>query len=520
MGKISLILRWAKKRWLLLSILVVIIIILLFSLGGNSSIVTTAKVEKGLVVSEVSVTGTVKPSQSLNLGFVQGGRIAKIYVNVGDSVYQKQTLVSLENNDLAAQFAEANASISIQQAKLDQLVRGTRPESLKVTESDLAKANVDLESYYSNTINVLNDAYAKSYDAVKNQIGAFFTDDNTDNPRLTFSSGNSQAATDAQRYRVSARDELVAWQSELQSLGISSSRSNLDNVLLSSQNHITIIRNLFNSLADALQDAFSLSLATSETYKTDLNTARTNINTAATNITGQQQSILSQKALVQKTQDQYNLLLTGSDPEDINAQQAQVDQAKANALYIKAQYDKTVLTAPFAGVVTKVPFVEGDIILANVSAVSLRGSGKYQIEANVAESDIAKITIGQSASVDLDAYGKAVVFEAKVINIDLSATIIEGVATYKTTLEFDKDDSRILPGLTANVDIMAGKKDNVLFVPTRNLIRTDSTYHVKLITNQNNGETKDVDVKIGLRGSDGRTEIISGLSEGDLIVAE
>jgi HlyD family secretion protein len=472
------------------------------------------------VVSEVSVTGTVKPAQLLELAFIQGGRIAKIYAKVGDSVLQGQTLAHLENSDFSAQLAEANANVDAQQAKLDQLIRGTRPESLKVTESDLAKAQTDLEGYYGGVANVLNDAYAKSNDAVKNQVDDFFTDDNTDNPHLTFSSGNSQAATDAQRYRVLVKYELMTWQSELQSLGVSSSHSNLDSALTSAQNHIIVVRNMFNSLANALQDALSLSSATSESYKTSLNTAITNINTVTTNITSQQQSILSQKALFQKTQDQYNLLLTGSDPKDIAAQQAQVDQARASALYAKAQLDKTILTAPFTGVVTKIPFMEGDIVSADTSVISLKGGGKYQIETNVAESDIAKVAIGQNASVDLDAYGKAVIFEARVINIDLSATIIEGVATYKTTLEFAKEDSRILPGLTANIDIMAGKKDNVLFVPTRNLIRTDSTYHVKLVINKNSEETKDVSVEIGLRGSDGRTEIISGLSEGDLIVTE
>lgn len=520
MGKISLVWGWIKRRWLLSSILLLVIIIIAFSLRGGGTSLATVKVEKGSVVSEVSVTGTVEPAQSLDLGFVQGGRISKIYVNVGDKVSQGQLLANLDNSDLSAQLAEANANVDIQQAKLDQLIRGTRPESLKVTQSDLAKAQADLDSYYSGVINILNDAYVKSDDAVKNQIDSFFTDDNTNSPQLTFSSSNSQMDINAQWDRVLAGRELSKWQTELGAITSSSSHESLDAALTSAQNHLSVIRNLLNTLVDVLQASVGLSQSDIDTYKASLNIARTNVNTAATNVTNQQQSILSQTALVQTNQDQYNLLLAGSDPQDIAAQQAQLEQVKASALYAQAQYDKTVLRAPFSGTVTRVLPSVGDVVASNDPVISLIGGGKYEIDANISESDIARVQIGKTASITLDAYGPSVVFDATVAKLDLSATIIDSVATYKATLQFNKEDPRILPGMTANIDILSDKKDGVLYIPTRDILQETDGSYLKVMASPTDQNPKLVKIETGLVGSDGNTEIISGVNEGDIVVAE
>ena len=509
-----------KRRWLLSSVIVLLAIVVFFSIGGNGPKTATATVERGTVISEVSVTGNVKPAQSLDIAFEKGGRMGSVKVKVGDKVSQGEILVALENADVAAQVAQAQAQLKSQQSKLDQLKRGARPEDIQIQRLGLQKAQEDLVGYYSNAVGVINDAYAKSNDAVNKQIDGMFYGATSDTPTLSFSPDNTQLKTVIETQRLAATREMNSWTGGISGLSLSSAPDFILQSLDDSQNHITVIRSFLNALLNVLNNSGSLAAATLTAYKTNINTGLTNLNLAASSTATQEQLIVSQKLLVQKTQDELNLKIAGSDPKDISYQEGQVENAQASLAYYQAQLAKTIIKASFDGTVTKVIPEIGDIVQANDPIMSLVGKGQYQIEANVAESDIAKISIGQSANVDLDAYGRAVIFEAKVINIDLSATIIEGVATYKTTLEFTKDDSRILPGLTANVDILAGRKDNVLFVPTRDLIRTDSTYHVKLVTNQNTGETKDIKVGIGLRGSDGRTEIVSGLNEGDLIVAE
>jgi multidrug resistance efflux pump len=127
----------------------------------------------------------------------------------------------------------------------------------------------------------------------------------------------------------------------------------------------------------------------------------------------------------------------------VEIQKGQVEQARAQVLYCQSQVAKAIIRAPFSGTVTKIPFSKGEIIQPNSTAVSLIGSGKYQMETNVTESDVARIRVGNIARVTLDAYGQGVLFDARVIGIDLSETFIDGVPTYKTTLEFAQDDERI-----------------------------------------------------------------------------
>ena len=93
--------------------------------------------------------------------------------------------------------------------------------------------------------------------------------------------------------------------------------------------------------------------------------------------------------------------------------------------------------------------------------------------------------------------------------------MVEGVATYKTTLLFAVRDERIKSGLTANVDIFGERRGGVMVVPQRAVISKDGGKFVKVLRG---GKIEEMKVVAGLRGSDGNIEIISGVSEGDEIL--
>jgi HlyD family secretion protein len=174
-----------------------------------------------------------------------------------------------------------------------------------------------------------------------------------------------------------------------------------------------------------------------------------------------------------------------------------------------------VLISPIDGVVTKQEAKVGEIMAANTIVVSLISESQFKIESNVAEADIAKVKIGNLAIVTLDAYSNDVIFEAGVVAIDPAETMIEGVATYKTTLHFTHEDKRIKTGMTADIDIVTDQRENVIVVPIRAIITKNGDTIVQILKEKKPVETK---VKTGLRGSDGNIEIIEGLSEGDKVV--
>lgn len=467
-------LRTFKKPWVIAVLAVIVVVAsLYFYFRSGKANPTYVEVKRGDVLQEVSVTGRVKPVSDVSLAFAIGGRIISINVAVGSYVAAGDRLATLDSSELQAQLAKADADLDAQKA-------------------DLNKANIALTNYYGGISNLLNDSYTKADDAVRKQSDSMFTDGDTDSPKLTFSTYDSQAATDAKNGRLSARAELNDWREDIDQFD-TASQDNLYQELKKSQSHLSTIRNFLIRLMDALNQAYGSSSI--DTYKANTITARGEVNTALTNITDRLQAIDSQKAT-------------------ITSDEAGVKSYEAGVQNIKAQISKTVLYAPISGVVIRQDAKVGEIASANTALISIISALQFEAEANIPEVDIAGIKIGDTANITLDAYGNDEVFKAKVSAIDPAETIVEGVATYKVTLQFLEKDPRVKSGMTANVDILKQKKSGVLIVPQRLVATRDGEKFVKVLEGK---EIKEVKVVTGLRGSDGNIEIIEGLAEGDKI---
>ena len=128
---------------------------------------------------------------------------------------------------------------------------------------------------------------------------------------------------------------------------------------------------------------------------------------------------------------------------------------------------------------------------------------------------VAMLRPGAKASVTLDAYGDRAVFEAVVVSVDPAETIVEGVATYTTTLAFREADERIRSGMSANVSIVTAERTNVLAIPARAVTREDGRDVVRITRNE---MPTVVPVTLGVRASDGLVEIIEGVAEGDTVI--
>lgn len=131
------------------------------------------------------------------------------------------------------------------------------------------------------------------------------------------------------------------------------------------------------------------------------------------------------------------------------------------------------------------------------------------------EADIAKVKIENQAEITLDAYGNDELFVANVIAIDPAETVIDGVSTYKVTLQFSHENGRIKSGMTANINILSDKRENIIAIPQRAVTIKNGDKIVRIV----DGEViLDRIVETGLRGSNGNIEIISGISEGDNVI--
>lgn len=511
----------------------------------------TAKM--GVLVQEVSITGRIKPTQSVNLSFENAGRVTGVYVEIGDEIIKWQKLVTLNSAELNSELAKFEAQLEAEQIELTNLKKGTRQEEIDIAQTTVNNAEKEVENAEINLENVQNTAdinlnnlydeiadllyatYAVADDAVTKQTSEMFSNDSTDNPYLTFSTSDSQARIDSEWQRVLSRDALSDLKTTTDNL--TSIHSAREQALTNAENYLIIIRNFLNRLNDSLNTSINTSETTINTYKGYVNTARANIISKITSINSQQQLIVSQEAAnqqnistaqssittAQNTLDsakkQLALKQAGSTAEQIQAQKAKIKQSEANIQNVESKISKNTLYSPIQGIVTAQTAKTGEIVSANVIVVSVISKSDYKIETNVPEVDIAKVKLGNTAEFTLDAYNTYTIFKARVTAIDPAETIIKGVATYKVTLELTEKDERIKPGMTADISILTARKENVISIPARAVITQNGKKFVRILL-LSNGATnvEEQTVETGLMGSGGNIEILQGLRDGDKVI--
>ena len=200
---------------------------------------------------------------------------------------------------------------------------------------------------------------------------------------------------------------------------------------------------------------------------------------------------------------------------DIASLEAQIVQTEALLSLANKNLEKTVLRAPTDGVVVNMNGEIGENISVS-DKMSVIISPMLIIEADISEADIDKIEINQITSITFDAFGEEEIFDGKIFFIDPTETKIQDVIYYRVKVSLDdRHGKSIRSGMTANLDILTAKKDNILFVSQRSVIEKEGGKIVRIL---DEGEVKEVQVVTGIRGDGGVIEIVNGLKFGQKVV--
>ncbi|SDM80789.1 HlyD family secretion protein [Maricaulis salignorans] len=159
---------------------------------------------------------------------------------------------------------------------------------------------------------------------------------------------------------------------------------------------------------------------------------------------------------------------------DVSVAQAQIANAEAvlrqrDATLEGALIDleRTTIRSPINGIVVDRAVDEGQTVAASLSAPVLftiaQDLRQVQIDAQVDEADIGQIAEGQPVSFTVDAYPD-MQLTGLVDQIRLSPTALNNVVTYTVVVTAANPGQRLLPGMTANMDIVTGERDGVLRV--------------------------------------------------------
>src|SRR3989338_6427832 len=478
--------------------------------NGNEQLLTIAR---GPFVQEVSVSGKVVAAQDVELGFSQSGRVAGVYAKAGDRVRAGASLAELENDDARAGVLQKEAALERERASLALLEEGTRPEEIAVARSEVERDEVALAQARGALVEAVQDGFTTSDDAVRNTLDQFIDTPRTA-PQLDFIVNDSQLENKVENARLAMEGTLAAWQGSVATLDV----SGLPAALPEAQGNLSGVSSLLTDASAALNKAVltgSVTQAVVDGYKTDVASARSSINAAISSLSAAITAEKNAVSALETSRRSLALKEAGARGSDVAAQEANVKAAEAELANARAPLAKTLVRAPFTGIVTRMDFKTGAIASANVPGAGMVSDGVFQIESFVPEVNIALIEVGDGASVTLDAYGSDAAFSASVISIDPAETVRDGVSTYRSLLLFSGADPRIKPGMTANVRITTDMRDGVIGIPQGIVTEREGKKYVRVKAGDAIAERE---VSTGAVSSLGNIEILSGLSEGETVV--
>ncbi len=222
-------------------------------------------------------------------------------------------------------------------------------------------------------------------------------------------------------------------------------------------------------------------------------------------------SILSDNELV---------LEHGLSLKEVQSNRLNLEKAALSLRNARENYLKTIILAPFDGMVVDIGLNEDDQLsqqdYSSRTAVHLVDVETVKFEGTVDEVDIFQVSHGQKANIIIDALPDKEL-TGTVTFVSPAGTGETGVVNYTITIELDPVDIELKGTLTATADLILDKADNVLIVPTNALSSTPEGDFATVLIDMETMQTEQRQVKTGIQSYQ-FAEITSGLKEGDKLL--
>lgn len=422
-------------------------------------------------------------------------------ISINDKILSAK--VALDNINTILEDKDAEAVLSVKNSALLAQTKNSRLQALsmvnqtetaarqaEINDSSISTAVSALQNLLRQTSTTLDYAYA--------MLEASIT-----------SSSFSQAELDAYKSLVSSQSTQI----NAASVTIENAGQAYNNAVLNRGINITNANEAWRQAVVALDNAIIA--------------ARNNVNNLKLSrdqqLAAAQARLDSAKQNLLSAQAQFSNTAAPARSQDIALARAQVSQAKASLVGVEQQISESVLLAPLEGVVTAVNYEIGEQFgVGGKPMIVILVNNSFNVEVDIAESNISKIKIGDEVDISFDALPDDFILKGRVSFIEPDRTLIQDVVYYKVKIDFTDLNSALSAsdslgltlkaGMTSNVVITTDQREKALQVPARTIIQQDGQEIVRVLVN---GEVEERVVKTGLRGDDGLIEILSGLEEGD-----
>ncbi|MEE9198958.1 MAG: efflux RND transporter periplasmic adaptor subunit [Dehalococcoidia bacterium] len=402
-----------------------------------------------------------------------------------------------------AEAAVRNAQVALENAQRDlESAQETQATNIAVAE---------------NSVPTLERAYIQAVDKHYN-IGCTPAACSQVEPRIFAGGGTVEGEVDAAWIAlVQARSALIVAQ-----LGAVKAIATAENGVDKAGD---TLRNAEQDLEDALEGADASDI---EVKESQIESARAALRQAqaqladiragadAIDIEIKEHEIESALATLRKAQAELADIKAGPDAVDIELSEAQVTSATIALAEAREKLEKAAITAPFDGLVASVSSKMGDKVMAGAVVIRLIDPGEFEVEATVDELDVYQVRPGQAVHISLDAI-PGDTLSGTVTAMSPVAQRETGVISYQVIISLQPStDIALKDGLTASTEIVIDSLRDVLLVPSRAVSRSGDDRVVQVVVS---GKLQERVVETGT-SSEGQTEILSGLSEGEKVLVE
>jgi len=347
--------------------------------------------------SGASAQGYVTPIQHADLSFRSGGRVAQVLVKEGDPVKKGDPLVKLQDADLKAALAAA-------QAELKRAQTGARPEQVAQAQASVNIAKAQLELTQAELARFQNSV-----------VGVQVT------------AAQAEAARAAAELKVAqdSYDALVLGPGHGIPTDANAPGRGLGKYEETKREQLAITKGNYYAAQTKLWQA-----------QTDAGTTRQSLQT----------NVEVAKARADAAQAQLAVVKAGTTPEQIDALKARVAQAQA-------ALDEATLVAPFDGTIAELDVNVGEMAAPGVRLVSLADLTQWQVETDdLSEVDVVGVQPGAEVSIKVDALPD-VQLKGKVTSTTPRSAVKRGDVTYTVKVAIAEPNPKLKWGMTAFVDI-------------------------------------------------------------------
>jgi multidrug efflux pump subunit AcrA (membrane-fusion protein) len=538
-----------KSFWI-----VVVVILLVIASGGyyyvtsvylpaqspvEAETLETARVRRGDLIVSASSVGKLVPVREAAIGFQRSGIIAELNVQPGDLVRAGQVLARLDDSEVQVQLAQAESNLRLAQHKLEeagttaaQVETNLELAELKLTEatndSDQAAANLQLAELKLDSLLANPDAEVvtvalANLNSIETELEVLLAGPTED--EITVAAVEMEQAAVALKQAQTAYD-TVAWADDL---GASPQAAALQAAsLIFEKSRANYRQKIAGATPDKIA-AVEARLAQAQQQYDDLLAGTDTYDIAAAQIAVEQA-----QAALNSARDTSELVLGVRQAQtalqlaqDTTSLEIGVELAQLAVETAKQNLDALSLRAPFAGTVTEVNTAVGEPA-GTAPIVTLFDSSRAQLELFLDETDLDKLSIGNEVEVVFDALPDQT-FTGRIVRINPSLAIVDGVPVVSALAELDETENaepatfvdglasplpsvKLLPGMSASIEVIAGRAEDTLLVPVEALRELGPGQYAVFILEE--GQPMLRPVEVGLRDFT-YAEILDGLTQGD-----